>query len=80
MNRWQSSSSRNSLPSGKEIVDSYISNNAKVFGTISRQWNNGNLFFVDGEYGEFTIAFEGNEVSKVLFENKAGQMKTLYEK
>lgn len=64
----------------QDIVDAYISNNSKTFGSIYKQWNNGNLFFVESEYGEFTIAFNDTDVSKVLFENKAGKLITLYEK
>lgn len=64
----------------QEIVDNYISKNPDKFGTVSKQWNNGSLFFIESEYGEFTIAFDELVVSKVLFENKAGQIMTLYEK
>lgn len=64
----------------QEIVDKYISNNPKTFGAVTRQWNNGSLFFAESEFGEFTIAFEGLTVSKIFVENKAGQMVTLYEK
>lgn len=64
----------------QEIVDGYIKNNASTFGTVTKQWNNGNMFFAESELGEFTIAFEGTTVSKIFVENKAGQMVTLYEK
>ena len=64
----------------QEIVDKYIENNPQTFGTVTRQWNSGGLFFAESEYGEFTIAFDELVVSKVLFENKAGQIMTLYEK
>jgi hypothetical protein len=64
----------------QEIVDKYINNNPKTFGTVTKQWNNGNLFFAESEFGEFTIAFEGLAISKVFVENKAGQMVVLYEK
>lgn len=64
----------------QEIVDNYISKNPDKFGAVSKQWNSGSLFFIESEYGEFTIAFDELTVSKVLFENKAGQIKTLYEK
>lgn len=64
----------------QEIVDGYIANNPKTFGTVTKQWNTGNLFFAESEYGEYTIAFEGLTVSKILFEDMAGQLKTLYEK
>ncbi len=64
----------------QEIVDNYISKNPDKFGTVSKQWNNGSLFFIESEYGEFTIAFEGTEVTKIFVENKAGQIVTLYER
>lgn len=64
----------------QEIVDKYIENNPQTFGTVTRQWNSGGLFFAESEYGEFTIAFEGMEVTKIFVENKAGQIVTLYER
>jgi hypothetical protein len=64
----------------QEIVDRYIENNPKTFGAVTRQWNSGGLFFAESEYGEFTIAFEGTEVTKIFVENKAGQIVTLYER
>lgn len=64
----------------QDIVDKYIANNPGSFGTVSKQWNNGSLFFIESEYGEFTIAFEGTEVTKIFVENKAGQIVTLYER
>lgn len=64
----------------QEIVNGYIANNSKTFGTVSKQWNTGNLFFIKSDKGEFTVAFEGAEVSKIYLENRAGQMITLYEK
>ena len=62
------------------IVDGYIKNNPKVFGTVTRQWNAGSLFFAESEFGEFTIAFEGTTISKIFVENKSGELMTLYEK
>lgn len=65
----------------QEIVDKYIENNPNTFGTVIKQWNSGSLFYVESkEYGEFTIAFEGTEVTKIFVENKAGQIVTLYER
>ena len=64
----------------QDIVDGYINNNPKTFGTVTKQWNAGNLFFAESEFGEFTIAFEEITVSKIFVENKAGQIVTLYEK
>lgn len=64
----------------QEIIDKYIDNNPKTFGTVTRQWNSGSLFFVESDKGEFTIAFEGMEVTKIFVENKAGQIVTLYER
>jgi hypothetical protein len=64
----------------QEIVDKYIENNPKTFGTVTKQWNAGNLFFIESDKGEFTIAFEGMEVTKIFVENKAGQIVTLYER
>ena len=64
----------------QEIVDNYISKNPDKFGTVSKQWNSGSLFFVESDKGEFTIAFDGMEVTKIFVENKAGQIVTLYEK
>ncbi len=64
----------------QEIVDNYISKNPDKFGTVSKQWNSGSLFFVESDKGEFTIAFEGMEVTKIFVENKAGQIVTLYER
>ena len=64
----------------QEIVDKYIENNPKTFGTVTKQWNSGSLFFVESDKGEFTIAFEGTEVTKIFVENKAGQIVTLYER
>lgn len=64
----------------QEIIDKYIDNNPKTFGTVIKQWSNGSLFFIESEYGEFTIAFEGTEVTKIFVENKAGQIVTLYER
>jgi len=65
----------------QEIVDKYIENNPNTFGTVIKQWNSGSLFYVESkEYGEFTIAFEGMEVTKIFVENKAGQIVTLYER
>lgn len=64
----------------QKIVDKYIENNPQTFGTVTRQWNSGGLFFAESEYGEFTIAFEGMEVTKIFVENKAGQIVTLYER
>lgn len=64
----------------QEIVDKYIENNHDTLGTIVRQWNTGNLFFIETDKGEFTIVFKDLEVSKIMFENKAGQLITLYEK
>lgn len=64
----------------QEIVDKYINNNPKTFGAVTRQWNTGNLFYAESEFGEFTIAFESLSVKKVFVENKAGQMAVLYER
>lgn len=64
----------------QEIVDKYIENNPQTFGTVTKQWNSGSLFFVESDKGEFTIAFEGTEVTKIFVENKAGQIVTLYER
>ena len=64
----------------QEIVDKYINNNPKIFGAVTKQWNSGNLFFAESDKGEFTIAFKGLDVLKIVVENKAGQMVTLYER
>ncbi|GEM_PF-6148801 len=64
----------------QEIVDQYIANNPKTFGTVTKQWNSGSLFFVESDYGEFTIAFEDLTITKVLWKSKAGKVEALYEK
>jgi uncharacterized membrane protein len=63
----------------QEVVNAFIDKNNGIFGTVDKQDNNGNLFFVYSDKGEFTIAFSGTEVKTIFTENKAGEVVTLYE-
>lgn len=63
------------------IVESFISDNPKTFGTIEKSYWDGSVYHLkSSEYGDFAINFVNDEIFNVELTNKANQTKEIYRK